>query len=50
VGRRLGAAGWDVVAYDRSGFGEVPPAGGRFRQFDDLLAVLDAVSPDASLG
>jgi pimeloyl-ACP methyl ester carboxylesterase len=47
VGARLGAAGRDVVAYDRRGFGEVPPAGGRFRHVDDLLAVLDAVSPDA---
>jgi pimeloyl-ACP methyl ester carboxylesterase len=47
VGARLAAAGWDVVAYDRRGFGEVPPAGGRFRHVDDLLAVLDAVSPDA---
>lgn len=46
VGLRLGAAGRDVVAYDRRGFGEVPPAGGRFRHLDDLLAVLDAVSPD----
>jgi pimeloyl-ACP methyl ester carboxylesterase len=47
VGARLGAAGRDVVAYDRRGFGEVPPAGGRFRHVDDLFAVLDAVSPDA---
>jgi pimeloyl-ACP methyl ester carboxylesterase len=47
VGARLGAAGRDVVAYDRRGFGDVPPAGGRFRHVDDLLAVLDAVSPDA---
>jgi len=47
VGARLGAAGWDVVAYDRRGFGEVPPADGRFRHVDDLLAVLDAVSPNA---
>ena len=47
VGTRLGAAGWDVVAYDRRGFGEVPPAGGRFRHVEDLLAVLDVVSPDA---
>jgi pimeloyl-ACP methyl ester carboxylesterase len=48
VGERLGAAGWDVVAYDRRGFGEVPPASGPFRHVDDLLAVLDAVSPDAA--
>jgi pimeloyl-ACP methyl ester carboxylesterase len=47
VGARLGAAGRDVVTYDRRGFGEVPPADGRFRHVDDLLAVLDAVSPDA---
>jgi pimeloyl-ACP methyl ester carboxylesterase len=47
VGSRLGAAGRDVVAYDRRGFGDVPPARGRFRHVDDLLAVLDAVSPDA---
>jgi pimeloyl-ACP methyl ester carboxylesterase len=36
-----------VVAYDRRGFGDVAPAGGPFRHVDDLLAVLDAVSPDA---
>ena len=47
VGARLGGAGRDVVAYDRRGFGEVPPAGESFRHVDDLLAVLDAVSPDA---
>ena len=47
VGARLGAAGRDVVAYDRRGFGDVAPAGGPFRHVDDLLAVLDAVSPDA---
>ena len=40
-------AGRDVVAYDRRGFGEVPPATEPFRHVDDLLAVLDAVSPDA---
>jgi pimeloyl-ACP methyl ester carboxylesterase len=45
VGDRL--AGRDVVAYDRRGFGEVPPATEPFRHVDDLLAVLDAVSPDA---
>ena len=28
VGERLGAAGRDVVAYDRRGFGDVPPADG----------------------
>ena len=47
VGARLGAAGRDVVAYDRRGFGDVPPAGGPFRHVDDALAVLDALSPDA---
>jgi pimeloyl-ACP methyl ester carboxylesterase len=47
VGARLGEAGRDVVAYDRRGFGDVPPADGPFRHVDDLLAVLDAVSPDA---
>jgi pimeloyl-ACP methyl ester carboxylesterase len=47
VGARLAAAGWNVVAYDRRGFGEVPPAAGAFRHVDDLLAVLDAVSPGA---
>jgi pimeloyl-ACP methyl ester carboxylesterase len=47
VGAELAAAGRDVVAYDRRGFGDVPPAGAPFRHVDDLLAVLDAVSPDA---
>ena len=47
VGARLAAAGRNVVAYDRRGFGEVPPAERSFRHGDDLLAVLDAVSPDA---
>jgi pimeloyl-ACP methyl ester carboxylesterase len=47
VGARLGAAGRDVVAYDRRGFGDVAAAGAPFRHVDDLLAVLDAVSPDA---
>jgi pimeloyl-ACP methyl ester carboxylesterase len=47
VGERLAAAGRDVVAYDRRGFGEVPPAGEPFRHVDDLLAVLDAVSREA---
>jgi pimeloyl-ACP methyl ester carboxylesterase len=44
---RLNALGWDVCAYDRRGFGEVPPAVRPFRHVDDLLAVLGAVSPDA---
>src|SRR5688572_8450151 len=47
VGARLAAAGREVVAYDRRGFGDVPPADGPFRHVDDVLAVLDAVSPDA---
>jgi pimeloyl-ACP methyl ester carboxylesterase len=47
VGARLGAAGRDVVSYDRRGFGDVPPAGGPFRHVDDLVAVLDALSPTA---
>ena len=47
VGAALGDAGRDVVAYDRRGFGEVAPAGAPFRHVDDLLAVLDAVAPDA---
>jgi len=47
VGARLAAAGRDVVAYDRRGFGEVPPAADPFRHVDDLRHVLDAVSPDA---
>jgi pimeloyl-ACP methyl ester carboxylesterase len=47
VGERLDAAGWDVVAYDRRGFGEVAPDEGSFRHVDDLLAVIDAVSPTA---
>ena len=45
VGELLARDGWDVVAYDRRGFGEVPPADRPFRHADDLLAVLDAVSP-----
>jgi pimeloyl-ACP methyl ester carboxylesterase len=47
VAERLAAGGFDVVAYDRRGFGEVPPAGRPFTHVDDLLAVLDAASPDA---
>ena len=47
VGARLSAAGRDVVAYDRRGFGDVPPPDAPFRHVDDLLAVLDAVSPGA---
>ncbi|HET8953242.1 MAG TPA: alpha/beta fold hydrolase, partial [Solirubrobacteraceae bacterium] len=44
VGERLGR---DAVAYDRRGCGETPPAQAPFRHVDDLLAVLDVVSPDA---
>jgi pimeloyl-ACP methyl ester carboxylesterase len=47
VGAQLAAAGLDAIAYDRRGFGEVPPAADPFRHVDDLLAVLDASSPDA---
>src|SRR3954469_4068630 len=47
VGERLQDAGARVLAYDRRGFGEVAPADGPFRHVDDLLAVIDAVSPDA---
>ena len=47
VGERLAEDGWDVVAYDRRGFGEVPPSDRPFRHVDDLLAVIDAVSPGA---
>lgn len=47
MGERLAAAGWDVVAYDRRGFGDVPPADETFRHVDDLRAVLDVVSPNA---
>lgn len=45
AGGRLGDAGAHVVAYDRRGFGEVPPADRPFRHVDDLLAVIVAVSP-----
>ena len=47
VGELLARDGCDVVAYDRRGFGEVPPADGAFRHVDDVLAVIEAVSPDA---
>ena len=47
VGSRLGAAGLDAVAYDRRGFGDVPPSAEGFRHVDDLVGVLDSVSPDA---
>src|SRR3954464_13564792 len=44
-GARLADAGRNVVAYDRRGFGDVAPASARFRHVDDLVAVLDALSP-----
>ena len=47
VGELLARDGFDVVAYDRRGFGEVPPADRPFRHVDDVLAVIEAVSPDA---
>ena len=47
VGELLARDGCDVVAYDRRGFGEVPPADRPFRHVDDALAVVEAVSPDA---
>lgn len=47
VGELLARDGCDVVAYDRRGFGEVPPADRPFRHVDDLLAVIEAVSPNA---
>jgi pimeloyl-ACP methyl ester carboxylesterase len=47
VGALLAGAGREVVAYDRRGFGDVAPANAPFRHVDDLLAVLDAVSPGA---
>lgn len=46
VGERLHATGCDVVAYDRRGFGEVAPADRAYRHVDDLLALIDAVSPN----
>jgi pimeloyl-ACP methyl ester carboxylesterase len=47
VAERLAADHHDVVAYDRRGFGEVPPPDRPFRHADDLLVVLDVVSPNA---
>lgn len=35
---------FDLVAYDRRGFGESPPGAMPFRQLDDLAAVLDEVA------
>ncbi len=47
VGQRLRDDGRHVVAYDRRGFGEVAPATRPFRHVDDLIAVIDEVSPNA---
>ena len=47
VGELLAREGCDVIAYDRRGFGEVPPADRPFRHVDDALAVIEAASPDA---
>ena len=33
----------DVVAYDRRGFGETPPADEEFSHLDDLMGVLDEI-------
>lgn len=44
---RLLAGDATVVAYDRRGFGETPPASEPFSHVDDLLAVLDALAADA---
>jgi pimeloyl-ACP methyl ester carboxylesterase len=41
---QLLAGTFDLVAYDRRGFGESPPGSSPFRQIDDLAAVLDEVS------
>ena len=47
VGDLLARRGFDVVAYDRRGFGEVPPGTEPYGDVEDLLAVIDAASPDA---
>lgn len=44
VAERLAAEGFDVLAYDRRGFGETPPTDSAFRHLDDLAAVLDAAA------
>lgn len=48
VGERLGAAGFDVVAYDRRGFGETPAAAPttQFSHAGDLVRILDALTLD----
>jgi pimeloyl-ACP methyl ester carboxylesterase len=38
------AGGFDLVAYDRRGFGESPPGTAPFRPVDDLAAVLEKVA------
>lgn len=47
VGALLADDGFDVVAYDRRGYGEVAPPRERYSDAGDLLAVVDAVSPAA---
>ena len=47
VGDLLARRGFDVVAYDRRGCGEVPPGSEPYGDVEDLLAVIDAASPDA---
>lgn len=42
----LAGRGFGAVAYDRRGFGEVPFGDSPYGDAEDLLAVLDAVSPD----
>ena len=46
VAEPLAAAGLDVVAYDRRGFGATPPGDAPFSHLDDLRAVLDATAGD----
>src|SRR5262245_49879265 len=46
VGAQLGR---EVIAYDRRGFGEVPPAEAPFRHVDDLMTVLDTLDQPAWL-
>lgn len=38
--------GFDVVSYDRRGFGDTPPSSAEFSHLDDLVAVLDQVGRD----
>lgn len=39
----------DLVAYDRRGYGETPPAATGFRHVDDLVAVLDAAGAERAV-